>query len=143
MKYTQSRPPQLLPRKRAVAAARPVLVADDGDRALAGVVDVRDAAALRLGHPRDVEPQPLRLELVARAPAELVVAERGEERRLAAEVRELNRGDGSAAGRLRPRLGRVDDLARPRHRLDADEVDPFDVPDDCGSHDSHSRASGG
>ena len=120
-----------------------MLVADDGDRALAGVVDVRDAAALRLGNPRDVEPKPFRLELVARAAPEVVVAERREEARLAAEVEELNRSDGAAARSLRPRLRRMDDLAGPRHFLDADEVDPLDVSDDGGSHVSHSRASGG
>ena len=75
-----------------------------------------------------------RLELLVRAPAELVVAERGEQRRLAREPRELDRRDRTAAAHLLPVLGGVRDLACSRHALDAREADPLDVPDDGDSH---------
>jgi hypothetical protein len=133
---------QLLPRKRRVVTAGAKLLADHSDRALASVVDERDPAALRLVRPGDVHPNPARFELLTRAPAELVVAEDGEKRRLAPEVRKLDGGDRASSGRLGPRLGGVHDLARLGHRLDADEVDPLDVADHGGAHASHSRVPG-
>jgi hypothetical protein len=81
------------------------------------------------------------LELLARAVAELVVAERREEMDAAVEVRELDRGDRPAAGRLVPALERVHDLARPGHLLDADELHPLDVADDSEVHVSHLLAA--
>jgi hypothetical protein len=77
------------------------------------------------------------LELLARAAAELVVGERGEEETRAREVGELNRRDGAASRGLLPRLERMDDLARRGHVFDAGELDPLDVTDDCDLHISH------
>ena len=76
-----------------------------------------------------------RLELLARAAAEVVVGERGEEEAGAGEIRELDGRDGAAAGGLLPCLERVHDLARRGRMLDARELDPLDVPDDRDVHD--------
>ena len=61
-------------------------------------------------------------------------AERREEPARAGEARELDGGDAAAAGRPRPPLARLDDLARRRHALDAGELDPLDVADHGGAH---------
>ena len=61
---------------RPVAAARPVLLADDRDRALARFVDERDTAPLRLGQPRNVHRHSLRLELFTRTPPDYDVTDR-------------------------------------------------------------------
>src|SRR5258707_810849 len=70
------------------------------------------------------------LQLLSGAPAELVVAERGEELDGAVEVRELCGHYGPAAGCLLPDLQSVDDVARLGHVLDADELHPLHVTDD-------------
>ena len=74
------------------------------------------------------------LELDPGPGAELVAAEQAEERRLAGEPRQLDRGDAAAAGRLLPGLLRADDLARARNRLDPEELDPLDMTDDGNLH---------
>ena len=56
------------------------------------------------------------------------------EQALAGEPRELDRGDGAAAGRFLLRLARVDDLARCRRVVHAREFDPLDMPDDRDPH---------
>ena len=71
--------------------------------------------------------------------SELVAAEEAVERRLAGEPRQLDRGDAAAAGRLLPGLLRADDLAGTRNRLDPEELDPLDVPDDGDLHNANSH----
>jgi hypothetical protein len=88
-----------------------------------------------------VQDHALALELDARAIAELVVAERREEQRLAAEIDELDGRDSAAASCLRPNLRGVDDVARARDGLDARELDPLDMSNDGGLHARHSLAS--
>src|SRR5581483_6540284 len=100
---------ELVPGKR-IRAARNEPVADHRDRPLAAVVDERLGATLVLVAPGGVDPQPEPDELLEGAVAELVVAERREEAGRAGELRQLNGRDCSAAGRLRPALGRVHDL---------------------------------
>ena len=78
-----------------------------------------------------------RLEPARRAPAEVVVGERGEEVARAGEVRELHGGDRAAARGLLPRLARVDDLARPTAAVDARELDPLDMSDNGKLHAPH------
>ena len=78
-----------------------------------------------------------RLELLARASAELVVAERREEVDAAVEPRELDRRDRAAACRLLPALERMDDLAGAGHLVDPDELHPFHVAHDSDVHISH------
>ena len=119
-----------------VVGARAEPVADHGDRALAGAVHVDEGAPLRLGPEGRLHPQAVRLELALGAVAELVVAERRVERRLAGELRELHRGHGSAAAGLLPDLARVDDVPGARHRGHGGELDPLHVP-------NHGRAHGG
>src|SRR6266542_92870 len=105
---------QGFPWKRAVASSRAELVAEHRDRALARLVYVRERAPGRLVDLCRLDVHTLPLELLLRATAELVVSERREERCLAAEVRELDRGHCAAARRLRPHLGGMHDLARSR-----------------------------
>src|SRR5437763_28103 len=86
------------PGGEAVAAARgPQLVAEHGDRPLALRVDVREGAPLRLRRDDRAQRHALLGQLAARATAELVVAEDGEERRLGAEPRELDGRHGASA----------------------------------------------
>ena len=70
-----------------------------------------------------------------RAAAELVAAERREERGRARELRQLHRGDGASSCRLLPGLERVDDLARLGRVVDARELHPLDMSDDGEVHD--------
>src|SRR5262249_20719475 len=100
-------------------------------------VDVRERTALCAWRVRRMHRDPARLERLARAAAELVVGERGEEEARAAEVGQLDGRDGPAARWLLPRLERVHDLAGRRRVVDARELDPFDVSDDCELHVSH------
>ena len=132
-------PAELLPRERAVLAGGTQLVAEDGDRPLAGLVDVREGAALPSVRLTGVHRDAVRLELLAGAAAELVVGEGREEAARAREVGELDGRDRPAAGRLLPGLERVDDLARLRDASDPDELHPLHVPDDCEVHNSHLR----
>jgi len=133
---------ELVPRE-SVGAAWDQLVAEEGDRALAARVDVRDCAALRLGADRGSDANVERLELHGSPASEGVVSEGGDEQALAGEGREHHRSHRSAAGRLGPGLLRMDDVAGLRQPLDADEIDPFDVTDDRDLHAavSHSPAS--
>ena len=78
--------------------------------------------------------------------AEVVARERGEEQRAAGQLRHLHGRDGAAAGRLLPRLARVQDLAGSRQPRHDGEVDPLDVADhrDARMHEtvlSHPGAS--
>jgi hypothetical protein len=61
--------------------------------------------------------------------AELVVTERGEEGRVARELRELDRRHRTATRRLLPVLGDVEDLSASREMRNADEVGPLHVTD--------------
>ena len=76
-------------------------------------------------HAHAVRGQPL-----GRAARPLVVAERREEVRAAAQLRELDRRDRPAAAGLLPRLRRVHDVAGRGQVRHARELDPLDVPDD-------------
>jgi hypothetical protein len=60
----------------------------------------------------------------------LVVAEGREEGRPARGARKLDDGDAAPAGGFLPRLARLDDLAGRGNALDANELQPLDVPDD-------------
>ena len=124
---------ELGPWKRIVRARRDTL-ADHGDRALRGVVEVDEPPPLRLRAPRGLHADSLPLELALRRTTEVIVAERGQEQALAGESRELDRRYGSAAGRFLPRLARVDDLAGSRRVVHAREFDPLDMPDDRDLH---------
>ena len=126
---------ELLPRQGAVVAGRAQLLAQEGDGPLAVLVDVGERAALRSGRVLRVDGDAERLELLAGAAAELVVGERREQEARAAEVRELDGRDGSAARRLLPRLEGLHDLPGRGHVVDARELDPLDVPDDRDVHD--------
>ena len=126
---------QLLPWERRVLTGGQELVAEHGDGALAVLVDVRERPALRPGRLTRMHRHAACLELLARAAAEVVVGERGEEEAGAGEIRELDRRDGSAARRLRPRLERVHDLPRSGRVLDPGELDPLDVSYDRDLHD--------
>ena len=125
---------ELVPRQRVVVAARMELAADRRDRPLTGVVDEREAAALRRVDRRRVDGDPTRLELLPGEPRMLVVSERGEEVDGVGELRELYRRSRPATRSLLPRLVRVDDLARPRHGLDRHELEPLDMAYDGGAH---------
>src|SRR6185436_3163046 len=102
-----------------------------GDRPLTGGLEVDDDAALRLvvaeARP-DVEPESL--ELISGAMAKLVVAERGEERRLTGQPRELHRRHGSTSGRGPPSIGDVGDLTAGRQMRHPQELRPLNVTDD-------------
>ncbi len=67
----------------------------------------------------------------------LVVAERRDQRRLAREPRELDRGDRAAPGGLLEGVPRVHHLPGARHVADARELHPLDV-----SHDRHPHPAG-
>ncbi len=122
-----------------VRAQRHEPVADHGDRALPGVVEEDERAALRLRAPCDRELDAHRLELARRPAAKLVVAESGEEQTAAGELDDLDRGHGRAAGRLLPGAVRLDDLAGAGQALDGRELGVFDVADDGDRHRVHTR----
>ena len=128
-----------LPGERIVAV-RHELLADHGDRALAGVVEEREAAPLRRVARGDLQPQVQRAQLALRPTAEVVVAERRVERRLRTQTQELTGGNGASARRLRPALEGRHDLPGLGHALDAHEVDPLDVADDGAPHLTSSAA---
>ena len=128
---------KLLPRERSVLTRRQELVAEHGDRPLAGLVDVRQRATLRAGRVPGVHGDAAGFELLARAPPEVVVGECREEEARAAEVGQLDGSDGPAAGGLLPRLERVHDLPRLGRLVDSRELDPLDVTDDGDLHISH------
>ena len=73
----------------------------------------------------------------------LVVAERGEQRGLAREPRELDRRDRAAAGGLLEGVARVHHLAGARHVAHARELHPLDVAHDRDPHPAgaHARQS--
>src|SRR4051812_43129919 len=98
---------KLVPGERRVLAPRAETRAEDRDRPLARIVEVGEAAPLRLVERRGVEADPELREPGARARAEIVARERSEEHRLTCERCELGRGDGAAARRLLERLARV------------------------------------
>jgi hypothetical protein len=115
---------------QSIRSVRPEPGADDGDRPLSVVVDMDEGPSLRLGPPRRLNPKTQRFELMLRTPANLVVAERGQEQAFARELCELDRSDGTSPRRLLPTVERVDDLARGGQTPDRRELDPFDVADD-------------
>jgi RNA polymerase sigma factor (sigma-70 family) len=124
---------QLLPRER-VGRMRIEPWADRRDRPLAAVVEVREAAPLRLVPEDRLDAHSELLELVRRSVAEVVVPERREEDDVAGQPEELTRCDGAPSGGLDPRLARVHDLAGLWHSLDTGELDPFHMADYRGPH---------
>ena len=90
---------------------------------------MRERATLRARHLARMHGDATRLKLLARAAAEVVVGERGEEKAGAGEIRELDGRDGPAARGLLPRLGGVDDLARRGDVIHPGELHPLDVAD--------------
>src|SRR5688500_4973839 len=127
---------ELLPGQRALAALGARLLSDHGDRPLADLVHVAEAAPLEAVRVRRVDPDAGGLEADPRLSAEIVTAEEAVEHRLPREPRQLDRRDAPTAGRFLPGLERGRDLARARNRLDPGEVDPLDVPDDSDVHDA-------
>ena len=115
---------------------RPGALADHRDRALGVRVEVNKRPPLRLGAPHCLDANPESLQLSLRAVAEVVIAQGGEEEALAGQACELHRGDGSAACRLLPALGGLNDLAGFWDPLDPRELGPFHVPDDSDPHRS-------
>ena len=65
---------------------------------------------------------------------ELVIPERREEIAGPGELRELRGNDRTAAGGPGPELVRMGDLPGGRHVVDEGELRPFDMTDDCASH---------
>src|SRR5918992_1872045 len=107
---------------------------DHGDRALALRVDEDEAAALGLVAPGGRNADAPRLELRHGAPAELVVPERGVERRGAGQASELERRDGAPSPGLLPCLSRLDDLSGARNTFHGCELDALDVAHDGDFH---------
>src|SRR5204863_6479234 len=124
---------ELGPRQR-VAQAGPEALAHHRDGALGAGVQVDERSSLRLGAPRDLDPNAQRLQPSLGPAPEGIVAKRREEEALAGEPRQLYGGDRSASRRLLPRLERVHDLPGSRNALHPRELDPLDVPDDCHPH---------
>ena len=114
--------------------ARDELLSEDGDRPLADLVDVDERAPLRLAERFLVDGDAEPLQLLPRAPAEVVVPERRVERRAPVQAHELDRGDRSPAGRLLSPVERVHDLAGPGHAFDPHELAPLDVAHDRDLH---------
>ncbi len=121
--------------------ARVELPADRRDRPLTGLVDEREAAALRGVDRRRMHGDSPRLELLAGEPGVLVVAERGEEVNRVGELGQLHGRNRPATRGLLPRLVGVHDLALPRHGLDRHELEPLDMADDGGTHHPHAHRS--
>jgi len=121
--------------------ARRVTGAERRDRPLPAFVHVRDPTPLRTVDEGRVHLYAPPLELLLRAPADLLGSERGEEEHAVREQRELHGCDCAAAARLLPRRLRMNDLAGMRHVLDLDELDPLDVADDSRSHARHAHRS--
>jgi hypothetical protein len=117
-------------------------VAEDRDRALAVVGEVGEAAPVRALAIGGVDHDVLARELLARAAAEVVPRERGDEQRAAGELGHLHHGDGAAARGFGPELGHVHDLPGVREPRDDREVDPLDVSHHCHArvHRSHAWA---
>ena len=129
--------PEVFPRERAVLAGGPELFAEQRDRPVAVLVDVRERAPLPPGRVTRVHGDAAGLELLARAATELVVGERGKEETRACEVGQLDGRDSATSRRLFPRLERLHDLTGSRHALDARELHPFDMTDYGEVHFSH------
>ena len=100
------------------------------------IVDLRERPPLRPVVRRGMHDDAARLELLLRAPPELVVAEHGEQVGLVCKKGELHRRNAASASRLLPVVERVRDLAGRGDTVDAREANPLDVPDDCGAHHS-------
>jgi hypothetical protein len=108
--------------------------ADDRDRALGVGVEVDETVALRSRAVDDLHLQTEIAQSALASMAELVIPERGVERRLAGELFKLHGGHRPAAPGLLEGLGRVDDLTRHRHVWDDREQDPLDMAHDCDPH---------
>jgi RNA polymerase sigma factor (sigma-70 family) len=124
---------QLVPRERVVRMGIESR-ADRRDRPLSTVVDVREAAPLRLVTEDRLDAHSQLPKLAIRPVPELVVPERREERDVAGEPQELTRRDGAASRGLDPGFARVHDRTRLRNLLNPGELDPFDMADYRGPH---------
>jgi hypothetical protein len=114
-----------------------VTVPDDGDCALAVIVDKRHCPTLGLVPPRRVNAHAEALEPCGRTTAHRVIAEGREQSRGARQSRELYRGDGSAARGLGERAAGMDDLARRWDAGDLEEFDELNVANDCERQIGH------
>ena len=85
-------------------------MAQERDRSLAGVVHVCDGPSLRLRPDGRLDAHAVSAELGGGAAAQLIVAQRGEQRALARERGEDDRGHPSPTRRLGPGVDRVHDL---------------------------------
>src|ERR687895_2543537 len=90
---------ELVPGKRVVVAAWLLPRAEDRDRPLPHLVEIREAAPLRLLVHRGVELEADALDLDPRASPDLVGAERGEEQHRVGEMGELDPRPRAAARR--------------------------------------------
>jgi RNA polymerase sigma factor (sigma-70 family) len=124
---------QVLPRER-VGRMRIEPGPDRRDRPLPAVVEVREAAPLRLVAEGRLDAHSELPELALGPVPELVIPERREEDDVAGEPQELARGDGAPSGGLDPRPAGVHDLAGSRDGFDAGELDPFDMADYSRPH---------
>ena len=125
---------QIRPGQAGLVTARNELPPEDGDRPLGRLVHEAERSPLRLGGPQRVDGHTARLELGGRERPELVMAEGGEESRLADELGQPDHGHGSPARRLLPGLLRMDDLPGRGHALDPSELNPLDVTDNGNPH---------
>jgi RNA polymerase sigma factor (sigma-70 family) len=91
-------------------------------------------AAPRVAEPLGVHVETELSELCFRPPAELVVAECGEELAAAGESCNLARDHGAAAGGHRQHLLALHDRARGGHVRDEHEIAPLDMAHDCAAH---------
>jgi hypothetical protein len=123
-----------MPGEAAVSTSRPQLLAEDRDRALAGIVHEREGPPRRLGLRNCPDADTVAGQLGTRAAAELVGSQGRKELARPGQASELDGGNRPAPGRLLPGLERVRDVARPRHRLDAGELDPLHVTHDRDAH---------
>jgi hypothetical protein len=112
-----------------IAAARPEPLADHGDRALAVCVEVDEHTPEALAPP-ELRPHldAHETEIRGRVATLVVAAQRREERRAPAQVRQLHGSDRATSRGRPPRPFRMHDLAGPWQSRDTGELGRFDVP---------------
>ena len=110
------------------------LRAEKRDRPFPLTVEEAERAALRIGSPRRLDPKAAGFELLLRAMAAFVVAERREQGRFSCELGELDRCVGTSASGFLPGLFGLHDRAAGRKAVDNEEVHPLDMADDRNPH---------
>lgn len=124
---------ELVPRE-AIGRARLETRTQRGDRPLA--VRVHEHEGLSGGRVpvRGLHTHTEPPEIASGPSTALVGSERRVQRARAGEPRELDGRHGPASARYLPGIGRMHDVSRARHLLDAAELDPLDVTHDRGAH---------